>query len=182
MKHVVAVLVGFAVLIILVGMPKASAQNKNEEVEVKIQHYTHAGCTIAGQRYLPRYTSNGLIATFWIPRQKRNCLDMIARSRATCEWARAFQSINPDGRPWEPGEKDSRCLGVFMNEIPRCINYYESQRPKCEGPRRESKKESSDCKFARQTMGSYESACQSGDENACGILPQALAYVDQACR
>ena len=180
MRHVVAVLAGFAVLIIILSMPKASAQNKNEEVQ--IQHYTHAGCTIAGQRYLPAGADSGLVATFWIPRQKRNCLDAVDRMRIDCGLATDFQSTNPDGHPWAPGEKDSQCLGVFMSEIPRCIDHYESQRPKCEGPRRESKKESSDCKFARQTLGSYESACRSGDENACGILPQALAIVDQTCR
>ena len=127
MKQVVKISVGFVVLIAITGMTEVYAQDGT----VRIQHYTHVGCNIDGQHYLPNYTSSGLVATFKAQHLPHQCLDMIARAQASCEWAREFKSTNPDGHTWSPGEKDPRCFDVFRNEVPRCIEYYEVQKPKC---------------------------------------------------
>ena len=106
---------------------------------------------------------------------------MIARGQVGCEWAKDFSPTNPDGHPWAPGEKDRRCINVFRDEIPRCIEHYEDQKSKCEGSKRESRRESSDCRFAKQTYDGYKSACQSGNQSVCELLPQASAIVEQTC-
>ena len=103
---------------------------------VRIQHYVHAGCDIDGRRYLPSGADVGLVATFELPGGSQLCRDAINRMQAGCETATHFQATNPDGHPWRPGEKDPRCLEVFRNEIPQCVEHYALQAPKCEGAQR----------------------------------------------
>ena len=172
MRRVVMVLVGIVSLIIAVGMTKARAQDGT----IRIQHYTHAGCTIDGRHYLPAYADTGLVATL---RSERQCLDMIGRAQEGCRVAINFQMVNPDGHPWKPNEKDPRCLVVFREEVTECIDHYEKQKVQCS---RRSQKDSSDCRYARDMYSQYESACQGGNTGACGILPQALSMVKQACQ
>ena len=42
--------------------------------------------------------------------------------------------------------------------------------------------ESPDCRFAKETFDTYKSACQGGNRDACGILAQASAIVEETCR
>ena len=130
MHRVFLAIRGCIVLTILVATPIIQAQ----EVTVRIQHYTHAGCEFDGYRYLPAGADSGLVATFRYPEGTQQCLAAINRMQAGCQMATHFQATSPHGHPWSTGEKDPRCLQVFMNEIPNCIQHYESQKPKCQGP------------------------------------------------
>ena len=116
-------------LMIAVSMPLSEARAET----VRIQHYTHMGCDVAGKRYLPAGAYTGLVATFRLPEQRQQCLDAIKRMRVGCEMATDFQSTNPDGHFWKSGEKLPRCLGAFAAEIPACIGHYELEGQKCHG-------------------------------------------------
>ena len=172
------ILVGISVLAAVIKVEKLYAQ----EGTVIIQHYEHSGCMVGGQRVLPTFADGGGKSEFRMPEESERCFDLIKTGVVTCEWATEFLSVNPQGHPWKPGEKELGCLEVFRQEIAPCKSHYETQRPKCERPRREPRVESADCKFARQTFAGYEAQCQSGNRDTCGILDQARAIVEQACR
>lgn len=104
-----------------------------EDTFITIEHYTHAGCSVGGVRYLPTFAGTGLTATFRDPEGRNQCVDMIGRARQGCGMATHFQSTNPAGRPWAPGEKDPRCLDAFKAEVPTCIAHYDNQRSRCGG-------------------------------------------------
>ena len=120
-------LTGSLALIIGVSMPIAPSKAEN----ARIQHYTHAGCEIGGRRVLPAGADIGLVATFQLPQGKQQCLDAVNRMKAGCEMATHFQGTDPDGRPWNTGEKDLGCLDAFRAEIPQCIQHYERESQKC---------------------------------------------------
>ena len=124
MKKLFVAFSGCLTLALLVATQAISTQAES----VRIFHYTHEGCVMDGRRILPTFADTGLVAIY---EHQQHCLDAIDRMRVTCEWATHFQATNPDGHPWKAGEKDPRCLDVFQDEIPHCVQHYELQVPKC---------------------------------------------------
>ena len=129
-RYIWKVVTGFLVVIACIGIVNAYAQ----ETTIRIQHYTHQGCEIGGQRILPAFADIGLVATFRFPSGEQQCLDAVKRMKIGCTKATFFQSTDPNGHPWQPGGKDPRCLELFKKEISRCIEHYEGQMPKCKDP------------------------------------------------
>ena len=119
---------GSLVLLISVSMPIPESRAET----IRIQHYTHIGCNVGGQRYLPAGADIGLVATFRLPEERQPCLDALKRMQAGCEMATHFQGTTPDGHPWKPGEKHPLCLSVFRGEISACIGHYEFESQKCD--------------------------------------------------
>ena len=137
MNETLVRLTGGLALLIAVSMPLSEARAET----VRIQHYSHMGCEVAGKRYLPAGADTGLAATFRLPEQRRQCLDAVKRMRVGCEMATHFQPTNPEGHPWKPGEKHPRCLGAFAAEVLACIGHYELEGQKCHGLGSETKSE-----------------------------------------
>ena len=146
---------------------------------VKIAGYTHGTCLVDGKRLRPIFAADGLRSTTHV-NADWNCEDVINSGILSCKRAVRHQYSRDD-------QKYPKCLEIFESWVPECIAHYESQRGKCEQAMRKAnevsgKSDSPDCKYAKQMFSGYESACNSGDSNACGILPQASDIVKQTCR
>lgn len=168
--------------IILVGVTTfatgwITAIHAEEQVQVEVRHYTHGGCVANGRRFLPQAADRGRKARFWLPRQREACLDAVSRLRYGCGLATRFSATNPDGHPWQPGEKVTECLNVFREEVSQCVAHYDGEKVKCQ-----ANKESPNCRYARRLFSQYKSACDAGDANVCRVLGQAEEHVKRACR
>lgn len=152
-----------------------------QEEKVSIVNYAHGACVVDGQRFRPQFAEDGLVSQT-LPSSYWNCEDVINSGILNCERAiRHIYSFDD--------EKFPACLKIFESWVPLCIAHYENQRGRCETALKAhkdrsqpSRNESSDCKFARKTFEGYQSACNDGNSNACGVLTQAEAIVKDTCR
>ena len=168
--------VAYLVLLVFMKIMMVASADAQEQKTVNIIGYTHGACLVDGKKLRPVYADNGLVSTtsagaYW------NCENVI---NSGIIWCKKAVRLNYS---WQ-NEKYTKCLEIFESWVPECISHYESQRGKCEETLQKAsgKNDSADCKFAKQTFADYQSACNGGDSNACGILPQALAIVEQTCR
>ena len=96
-----------------------------EDIKTRINLYVHRGCEVDGQRLKPALADDGGAASFWVPRQRRACLDTIRRHVTGCSMATSFATNTDDA-------KYPECLPVFAAESNSCITHYESQKAKCD--------------------------------------------------
>ncbi len=126
-RHLVLLLIFGLSALSLIRPPVAEAENA-VNVKVRIDHYTHSGCMVGGERLKPPFASDGGAAFFWLPRQRQSCLDTIKRFLHWCKRATSFATNTDD-------EKYPGCLPVFAAESGSCISHYNLEKQKCDqGP------------------------------------------------
>lgn len=163
------------VLLSFSEMMTIETANAQEQRKVTIVSYTHGACVVDGKRLRPQFAVDGNVSKlggsgYW------NCEDKINSGILGCKIAvRHVYSWHDEEYP--------ECLKIFESWVPKCIAHYENQRSKCDALKAQTGgSESPNCKFAKQTFDGYQSACNGGDSNACGILSQAAAIVEQTCQ
>ena len=165
----------FAILQLMVFAPTGTQAQDT----VEITGYTHGTCLVDGKKLRPKFADDGLRTTTHV-NADWNCEDVINSGILGCKSAVRHIYDRDD-------QKYPKCREIFESWVPGCIAHYENQRGKCEqailmANEASGKSDSPDCKYAKQVFSGYESACNSGDSNACGILPQASDIVKQTCR
>ena len=126
-------MVGAILFNTILFVPTLPAQEREKQIWVRFPAYTHAGCEVDGQRLLPGYPDKGVVATYWLPRQRKQCLERINNGIAGCEMATSFLS-------WNQNQEYPGCLEIFAREVGPCQAHYESQRAAC-GPARDAQLE-----------------------------------------
>ena len=110
MKYIIALVV------IVIAIPAAAE-------DIRIRHYTHEGCVVGGERILPAFALDGLIAripeaSYW------DCENVVDSATLSCRWADDFvYSFQREQHP--------ECLDVFAAEISDCLAHYKGERTKC---------------------------------------------------
>lgn len=166
--------VSLSLFVIFVTATPSTAQ---EHRTVTIIGYTHGACLVDAKKLRPVGADDGHISEYPVSeRAYWNCEDRIKAGIIGCERAVTLYYS------WQ-NEKYPGCRKIFESWVPECISHYEEQRKKCKTFQAQTGgNESSDCKFSKRTFAGYQSACDGGDSNACGILSQASAIVEQTCR
>ena len=121
-RCVVLSLISGLTAVVLIWPSVAKAQ---ENIQVRIDHYTHNGCVVDGKRLKPAFAHGGEASFFWLPRQRQNCVETIKRSWNTCAQATSFISSTEN-------EKYAECLPLFAAEYDSCAAHYSATMAKCE--------------------------------------------------
>ena len=119
------IIIGALVFETILLVPTLPAEEREEQIRVRLPAYTHVGCEVDGRRLLPSHPDEGEVATYWLPRKRNECLARIKRGIAGCEMATSFLS-------WNQNQKYPGCLDIFAREVEPCQAHYESQKAACE--------------------------------------------------